>query len=192
MKIYVDIQGTTPLLMNRFTDEAQMAATNSNRGALVGNQKPPEQDARERLHTHPDDADVVIIPGPMLLSCFIGAGRFFKAGKTKITTQQSSLVPAAMMVLEPWFPLASNGGWSVDARPIRIPATGGRIIRYRPIFHNWSVPNIELELDTDVFSLDLTRQIIDAAGKKQGLGDFRPACKGPFGRFVVTSWRTED
>jgi hypothetical protein len=31
--------------------------------------------------------------------------------------------------------------------------------------------------------------VIDAAGKRVGLGDFRPACKGPFGRFVVTNWQ---
>lgn len=34
----------------------------------------------------------------------------------------------------------------------------------------------------------LFREIVDAAGKRIGLGDFRPACKGPFGKFVVTSW----
>jgi len=31
---------------------------------------------------------------------------------------------------------------------------------------------------------------VDAAGKRIGLGDFRPDCKGPFGRFVVTKWKT--
>jgi hypothetical protein len=34
----------------------------------------------------------------------------------------------------------------------------------------------------------LFREIVDAAGKRIGLGDFRPATKGPFGKFVVTSW----
>ena len=28
-----------------------------------------------------------------------------------------------------------------------------------------------------------------AAGKRVGLGDFRPACKGPFGKFVVVEWK---
>ena len=34
----------------------------------------------------------------------------------------------------------------------------------------------------------LLRQIIDDSGKRIGLGDFRPSTKGPYGRFVVTSW----
>jgi hypothetical protein len=32
------------------------------------------------------------------------------------------------------------------------------------------------------------RRIIDDAGSRVGLLDFRPERKGPFGRFVVTSW----
>jgi hypothetical protein len=35
----------------------------------------------------------------------------------------------------------------------------------------------------------LVREIVDAAGKRIGLGDFRPSCKGPFGKFVVTQWK---
>jgi hypothetical protein len=35
------------------------------------------------------------------------------------------------------------------------------------------------------------REIVDAAGKRVGLGDFRPACKGPFGKFVVVQWKDE-
>jgi hypothetical protein len=39
-----------------------------------------------------------------------------------------------------------------------------------------------------MLSLVLMRDIVDAAGKRIGLGDFRPACKGPFGKFVVVKW----
>lgn len=38
----------------------------------------------------------------------------------------------------------------------------------------------------------LFREIVDAAGKRIGLGDFRPACKGPFGKFTVTSWGADN
>ena len=37
--------------------------------------------------------------------------------------------------------------------------------------------------------IKLAREIMDAAGKRIGLGDFRPDCKGPFGKFVVTKWK---
>lgn len=48
-----------------------------------------------------------------------------------------------------------------------------------------------MELDDDFMTGNLLRAIIDDSGKRVGLGDFRPACKGPFGRFVVTNWKAE-
>jgi len=45
-----------------------------------------------------------------------------------------------------------------------------------------------VDIDTTMFSPALIRAVIDDAGKKIGLGDWRPARKGPFGRFVVSRW----
>jgi hypothetical protein len=41
-------------------------------------------------------------------------------------------------------------------------------------------------------TVKLLREILDASGKRIGLGDFRPACKGPFGKFVVVKWEIEE
>jgi len=35
------------------------------------------------------------------------------------------------------------------------------------------------------------REILDSAGKRIGLGDFRPACKGPYGKFVAVEWKAQ-
>lgn len=78
--------------------------------------------------------------------------------------------------------------WTVDSRGVVIPSTGGRIACHRPCFNDWTIP-FTLELDTDMLQVKLLREIVDAAGKRIGLGDFRPARKGPFGKFVVTSWK---
>lgn len=73
---------------------------------------------------------------------------------------------------------------------MRIPSTGGRILCHRPCFHDWKL-SFTIDLDTDIIGVKLLREILDAAGKRIGLGDFRPACKGPFGKFVVTNWKTQ-
>ena len=39
-----------------------------------------------------------------------------------------------------------------------------------------------------MITLKMLRTIVDDAGSKIGLGDFRPDCKGPFGKFKVTTW----
>ena len=186
--ILVEIDGVTPLLMNRFHDEAQQQATSGNRIAAVGDKGSPRDQAEKKLYT--DDQGRVGIPQPNLFRSILDAGKFFKAGKSKVTTQKSSLIPACLNIDELFIPIESRQGWEVDTRPVRIPSTGGRILAHRPCFHDWRL-SFTCDIDTEILSAKLFRDIVDCAGKRIGLGDFRPDCKGPFGKFVVISWVEE-
>lgn len=182
------IEGVTPLLCNRFTDAAQMAATNGNRLASVGEKGTPMEQAQTRLYLGHDGEPM--IPQPNLFRCLIDAGQFFKSGKSKITTQKSSMIPACAEIEGLEIPIGHKDPWTVDTRAVRIPSTGGRILCHRPCFHDWRL-SFALNIDTDMITAKLLREIVDAGGKRIGLGDFRPACKGPFGKFVVVEWREE-
>jgi len=186
--ITVTIEGTTPLILNRFHDAAQLAATNGTRASTASERGSAQEQAELKLYTGADGKQLVM-PQPNLLSCLTAAGKFFKAGKSKVTTQKSSLVPACLEIEGVDVPLTYTQPWRVDARPVRIPATGGRILCYRPIFDDWSL-TFDMNLDTEVMTTKLLREIVDTAGKRIGLGDFRPDCKGPFGKFKVTLWAT--
>jgi len=186
--INVTIEGTTPLLSNRFTDEAQMAATNGTRATAVGDKGSPKQQAEPKLYLGHDGRP--IIPQPNLFRCIIDAGKFFRNGRSKVTTQKSSLIPACAEIEGMEIPIEHEEPWTVDTRPVRIPSTGGRILCHRPCFHDWKL-SFTLKVDTEMISLKLMRDIVDAAGKRVGLGDFRPDCKGPFGKFVVTEWKEQ-
>jgi len=186
--INVTVEGTTPLLCNRFTDEAQMAATNGTRLSAIGDKGSPQEQARAKLYIGHDGKPM--IPQPNLFRCLIDAGKFFKNGKSKVTTQKSSLIPACVEIEGLEVPIQHKEPWAVDTRAVRIPSTGGRILCHRPCFHDWRL-SFTLKVDTDMISLKLVHEILDAAGKRVGLGDFRPDCKGPFGKFVVTQWKEE-
>jgi len=186
--IRTTIEGITPLLLNRFTDEAQLKATNGSTGTYQKHLDPAD-DAESRLYK--DESGTIVMPQPNLLRCLIDAGKFFKAGKTKVTTLKSSLIPACVTIEEMYCEIVSRKGWTVDQRPIRNPATGGRLLRYRPMFHDWLIC-FTMILDTEILSTKQLREIVDGAGKRIGLGDFRPDCKGPFGKFVVTFWEEQD
>lgn len=188
MWINVTIEGRTPLLMHKFTDEAQQDATagtrSNNKGGDPGT---AAEQAQAVMYT--DETGTISIPQPNLFRCIIDAGKYHKVGRSKVTTQKSSLVPAAVELEGVMLPLDYER-WDVDTRPIRIPATGGRVLRHRPSFEKWSL-SFTVNLDTSMIAAQLLRDIVDSAGSNIGLGDFRPDTKGPFGKFVVTKWDEE-
>lgn len=186
--IDVTIEGITPLLCNKFTDAAAMKASAGNSIAAVGERGSPKEQAEARLYV--SNSGKPIIPQPNLFRCLIDAGTFFKAGKSKVTTQKNSLIPACVEIDGIELPLISKEGWGVDTRAVRIPATGGRILCHRPSFNDWKIA-FTLRIDTTLISVKLVREIVDAAGRRIGLGDFRPDRKGPFGKFVVTHWQEQ-
>lgn len=80
--------------------------------------------------------------------------------------------------------------YGVDRRSIVNKNTGGRQIKCRPRLEKWEV-SFYLEYDADLISSVQMRDCVDYAGKLAGVLDFRPEKGGPFGRYVVTSWKAE-
>lgn len=187
--INTTIEGVTPLICNKFTDEAAESATNGNRASAVGDKGTPLEQAEKKLYIGHDGKPM--IPQPNLFRCIIDGGKFFKAGKSKVTTIKSSLIPACLSIEEVEIPIIHKEPWRVDTRAVRIPSTGGRILCHRPLFDDWRL-EFTMTLDPTILSVKMLREIVDAAGKRIGLGDFRPDCKGPFGRFAVVEWAVEE
>ena len=75
----------------------------------------------------------------------------------------------------------------VDARPVTIPATKGRVMRYRPRFNEWGA-KFNVLVNDDILDVDTVHQLLNEAGLTIGIGDFRPEKRGPFGTFRVTKF----
>ena len=188
--INIEIQGESPLLCNRFTDEAmEKIARGSSAVAMSSDKGTPRERAEKTLYIGADGKPV--IPGPNVYRSIIDAGRFHKAGKEKVTTQKSSLVPAGIWLVDIecqlFNPDHDAPSWEVDARRVVNPATGGAMMAYRARFDSWRL-RFTLNVDDKMFGEQIVRALVDDAGQKIGLGDFRPSRKGPFGRFKVISW----
>lgn len=189
MYINLTLTGVSPLILNRFTEAAALAATAGSRSTKKTSSETPEEICESKLYR--SDDGVIGLPTMNILASIREAGRFFKAGKRQLTTGETSMIPAFVLPTQIFVPLQHKQAWRVDARAIVNPATKGRKLGYRPVFDDRSV-SLELDFSDDEFDVKLLRQVVDAAGKRVGLGDFRPARKGPFGRFVVASWSESD
>jgi len=116
----------------------------------------------------------------------MGAGKFEKLGKSKITTIKTSLVPAGINIVEKRIPFNTKD-FVVDRRPVVNPNTGGALLKFRAKLEEWEL-SFTLECDETLFSTHVVRTLLDHAGSKIGLGSFRPSCKGLFGKFKVVEF----
>lgn len=190
MRFEIQVEGTTPLICNKFTDAAAEAASSGTRSAIATTDRgTPLEIAQSKLYIG-IDGKTPVIPQPNLLRCLVEGGRFHKVGKSQVTTAKSSMLFACVDIDGAEIAIVHQQPWKVDTRAVRIPSTGGRILAHRPMFDDWKLSFV-MEVDETIMSPKLMRQIVDDAGKRIGLGDFRPATKGPYGRFVVTQWQEQ-
>lgn len=186
MKINISIEGTTALICNKFHDAAAESASSGTRTSSAAADKgTPLERAELKLYRGLDG--LPMIPQPNLLRCLVDGGRFHKAGRAQVTTAKSSILYACLDIEGAEIKIQHREPWRVDTRAVRIPSTGGRILTHRPMFDDWKLSFVA-ELDDRIVGVKVLRDIIDDAGRRVGLGDFRPACKGPYGKFVVTAW----
>jgi hypothetical protein len=186
MRLQITIEGTTPLLCNRFTEEQALIATDrTGKKSNGGQTKTAQQLCTEALYL--DTKGKPFIPTANIMRCIVEGGRFHKIGKAQVTTQKGTMMYACVEVDDVGATIIHKQPWKVDTRPIRNPSTGGRFLKHRPMFDDWLL-KFEVILDEDMLAESMLRKIVDDAGRRIGLGDFRLDCKGPYGKFVVTHW----
>lgn len=180
--IEVEIRGTSPLLIHRFSEASEQSK--SSRRIQVGDRDPREE-ATKAAYIAPD--------GTYYFSAFSIPNAMGNAGSNhKMRGSRKSLrfiVPSAVRVTYEAITILNGNGpakdFEVDARPVTIPATKGRIMRYRPRFDQWGA-KFTLSLDDESLDIATAHQLLNEAGQHIGIGDFRPEKRGPFGCFRVT------
>jgi len=181
-QVKVEIRGTAPLLIHRFTEQAESAR--KTRRIEVSNTDPREE-AKKNAYIAPDGTyyfSAFAIPNAMS-----SAGSNHKGTGTRRTLR--FIVPSAVRMERDTVTILNGTGpakdFEVDSRPVTIPATKGRIMRHRPRFDQWGA-RFMMSVDDETLSLEMAHQLLSEAGQNIGIGDFRPEKRGPFGTFRVT------
>ena len=176
-EINVQISGISPILLHRHPTEKIEAL----------DKKEPEEQAEVAAYRDVDGN--LYVPANNLRSCMVGAAIYSK-GKGRASLQK----PAAAVIQISPDPLNiqdENGHpiseYIIDSQWGRNPTTKGAVLIHRPKIIEWRLM-FDLEYDDRFFSDTQIREVMDNAGFLVGLCDFRPANKGPFGRFQVDHW----
>lgn len=188
--IDVTIEGVSPLLMGAFPDAQREAIEAGSSSALKSSAEKGTARDRAELRAYRSADGVLHIPAVCLMAAIVEAGKHIKVGRQKITTSTSSLVPAGVFVAPEEVSLGVTD-YELDTRRCVNPSTKGAMIVHRPRLDQWKA-SFQITVDPDLFTAGIVRELVDIAGKRIGLMEFRPQKKGPYGRFVVTSWTAEN
>lgn len=170
--IDVGMKGNSPLLMHRYPEVEIEALA----------KKPKAEQAELAAYRDPDNGELYI-PSVCIQRSLVSAAAYSK-GKGRASLQK---IAAACIMIGPERLSLGVKEYTIDSRPVVIRATRGRVLRHRPRLDQWSC-QFELEYEDTLLEEKQVRRIVDDAGQRVGLLDFRPECKGPFGRFMVTKW----
>lgn len=197
-RIGVTLKGVQPLFENRMTDEELIALWTKEKKPQMAPRESMEEFARKKIHF--DQEGRPVVTHDMLLACLIEAGVFIRLDKKRqLSTKDSTMLPGLLELEGETFPLLQPGQadkeaswgyapWRYEMRKGTNPNGGEAVCIVRPIFPEWAIV-VTAQIDTGELAEDTYRKLFDLAGKRIGLGDFRPSRKGRFGMFIVECWR---
>lgn len=191
VRVRVHLQGVTPLLMNAMGQEQLLDLWGKKKPARTAARPEPREAAESKLHLLPDGRPCV--PVRALYASFINAGQFVRLdGKRQISTEKKTILPGMLTLEDIELPILRPDGkpptWETDIQLGKNPNGGEAVCLIRPRFDVWQL-ECTVEVDQETMPLKMARELIDLAGRRIGLLEFRPQRKGTFGRFVVSYWK---
>ena len=172
-----EVRGVTPLLMNRFPGLGQF----DEKVKIVNPNIDGVQDAVKKLYSI---NGTIYQPASHIRGTLINAGKDLRIkGKGKATYSKTL---ASMVVVEPEAIPHKFKEWTVFPACTVNPSTKGRIVTYRPKFDKWEL-EFRLIIDDEV-PIEVVKEALERAGRYVGIGDWRPATKGMYGKFMVTKF----
>ncbi len=185
------LSGLTPLLMNAMSEEQLLAIREKRKGAKNASKPTPKEEASSKVYRLASGEPHV--PVKNLYACLIGAGQYVRLdGKRQVSTLKTTTLPGMLTIEDTSLPLFHGekhepATWQTDIQQGRNPNGGEAVCVIRPRFDDWELRTV-LEIDLEQMPLKQAYELVSIAGKRIGLGDFRPKCKGTFGRFVIRQW----
>lgn len=180
------IQGKTGLLCN---SPASMEQPKPKKGGTKGTQVvyDDQEEAASRLYV---DDGKYCFPGIGIRNAMVRAAGDWKplSGKKRGTLTSSV---AHIMVSPELIPIIGISdkplkAYTIDRRRVKVQGQG--VIRCRPLFPEWKM-KFNILYDDEILGTTLEdlhvmfAGLLDDAGRRFGIGDYRPACRGWFGQF---------
>ena len=137
------------------------------------------------------------IPTQNLMACIVNAGQHVKSGKKSLSTAKSTQIFDFLEFVDDFCEfLELDDKGNVEWKPFLVKGTmhaAGKetaVCITRPRIPHWKLAfNVKFDENREV-SDDTVVKLVEVAGRKIGLCDWRPQKKGRFGRFIIAKIET--
>jgi hypothetical protein len=181
-KLDVVIKGVSPLLMNRLNPESLKT-----KSRMRMENYSTKTDAKNAAYMAEIDGKMQLyIPREAVYSMLINTAKQYRVRRVSL----SSLLAGTMRIEPEKIPLGT-AKYEVDERAVVI--QNQRVLKGRAKLSNWKAA-FQIVYDCRFLPTGIEstlRTILEDAGKRMGLLDFRPQHKGWFGTFEVESFTLE-
>lgn len=174
-EIKVELSGVTDLLMN--SPAGMLEPTKEVRSKL--DKYNPKVEAEKVAYKNSNGK--LYVPSTAVKGAMINASSFKKAGKYALRP----IIAGGVRVKETEL-LLNKQSYEIDLRTVVIQRA--RVVKARPRISDWKL-NFSLIYNEDMISNpDIIKEVLNEAGVRVGLLDFRPQKTGEFGCFKVTKF----
>lgn len=175
-RVEIAIEGVADLLFHRWNNEAVAEKA----AAAKGSKAKKEDDVESYVYRTADGN--IALPGEYLRQATIAAAKF-KQDPRSPRKSAMDLFKAALVNLTPLADLGADTWDYLDRR--RVVVQRNAVTRARPaMLAGWKAEFIFMVNLPEYIGPALLHEVVSAAGKLVGVGDFRPT----YGRFMVTSF----
>ena len=178
-KITVTIEGTTPLLMNRYNVEAELERQ---KGKRITKTYDPKEEAEKSAYWSTSKKKELIIPSEVLYASILNASSFHKIGK-----RSAKSILAGSIRVEPFEISLGTSKYVIDTRPVVIQRA--RVLKSRAKLEKWKA-TFDIVYDEGLIAdPQIIKTVLSEAGQRIGIMDFRPNKGGPYGTFITTKFQ---
>jgi hypothetical protein len=182
-KISITIEGTSPLLMNRYNVEAELEKQKNKR---ISKEYNPNIEAENSAYWSSGKKKELIIPANVLYRSMLNGASWYKINK-----RSAKSVLAGSIKIEPEEISLGTSKYIIDTRPVVIQRN--RVLKSRARVDKWKADFTLVFDDRRIpeSSIDDIKAILEEAGERIGIMDFRPQKSGWYGTFKIVKFEIE-
>ena len=187
--ITVTIKGKSPLLINRFKEQSEVTEVIKKSGKKDYGTPREQAEATAYCDLKGAKKGKLWIPSSWIVGSIMTVASDYKIPGSRKSVKSVAggvIVPCDEKIYFKGNP--SIKAIEIDSRPVVVQRA--RIMRHRARLEKWEL-TLSLEIDETILPVDSVHDILSDAGRRAGLGDFRPQRGGPFGRYQITNWKVK-